>query len=233
MKGPFSGNPSTATGSAGLRGSERQAAQSEIPDSQHGDVVARIERDHVRRQSAAGLQLDDGVVLTRDDVGRSHDEIGPRGPAGALHSDVRKPSRARARRWVTRDARRPRARRPRVRRRDRRRPGPRWSGRDRSAPSTFSTSVGGMNFVQPLQERRALRTAAKVGLPGQQSSATAPSTQTTASPLSAPSTRPPVASKVVSLGLRTLERSADPASVPSVSSRIAPTAAPARAASGV
>jgi hypothetical protein len=74
--------------SAGPGRSERQAAQSEIPHSKDGDVVARIERHHVRRQSAAGLELDDGVLLTRNDMGRSHDEIGPRGPAGPLHSDV-------------------------------------------------------------------------------------------------------------------------------------------------
>ena len=65
------------------------------------------------------------------------------------------------------------------------------------------------------------------------SSATAPSTQTIASPANAPSTSPPNESNVLSRGLRIRERSARPASVPSVSSRIAPTAAPASAASGV
>ena len=74
--------------SAGLGRRERQAAQPEIPHSKDGDVVARIERHDVRRQAASGLELDDGVLLARNDVSRSHDEIRPRGPAGPLHSDV-------------------------------------------------------------------------------------------------------------------------------------------------
>jgi hypothetical protein len=58
-------------------------------------------------------------------------------------------------------------------------------------------------------------------------------TQTTASPATVPSTSPPAESNVLSCGLRILVRRPAPASVPSVSKRIAPTAAPARAARGV
>ena len=68
VKGPFSGKSEHGHRSAGPGRRERQAAQSEIPHSKDGDVVARIERHHVRRQPAAGLEFDDGVLLTRDDV---------------------------------------------------------------------------------------------------------------------------------------------------------------------
>ena len=111
-------------------------------------------------------------------------------------------------------------------------PGPAIVGNGSMRASALSRSVGGMTLFRRCSKAEPCAPRRRSVWPGK-SSATAPRTQTSVSPASAPRTSPPVESNVLSFGLSIRVRSAAPASVPSVSSRIAPTAAPARAASGV
>ena len=119
-----------------------------------------------RRAVAPDRQLDDGIALPGDDVGGGHDQIRLRDPAGAFDADPAGQAEH------AHDARRSAAdadgvREARVRRRDLRcRDG---DGRERVDACQRIQHVGGRDqLIEPLQQRRPLSAAPKVGLPGEQ-----------------------------------------------------------------
>jgi hypothetical protein len=66
-------------------GPERYA---EVLHAKHGDVVPAVEQDDLSGQASTRLELDDGVVLARDNVRGGDDEVGRRDPAGPFDADA-------------------------------------------------------------------------------------------------------------------------------------------------
>ena len=166
VNGPFSGKPSTATAVPAFAEAMGKGRRPRFAHAQHRDVVATVERDHVGGESPAGLQLDHGVALSRDDVGRGHDQIRLRHPAGAFDADsAGHPEHTHDAGRGAADA--DRARQARVGRRDRR-----GRARDRREGVDARQRIQHLRrrdeLVQPLQQSRALGAATKIGLPREQ-----------------------------------------------------------------
>ena len=179
---------------------------------QDRDVVAAVERDHVGRNARARLQLDHGVLLSRDYMRSRHDQIRPPDPAGALDTDAAGSAenandarrRARERRPRARDAG-PEARPERRVRRS--------SGTDRCGRAHSRISAGGTNSFS--RWRSAERCAPRRGRSAPAAGARPPRAPTRPrGPRAAPRTSPPVASNVLSLRRRTRERRAEPGQRP-------------------
>ena len=90
VSGPFSGIPEDRDGRARPRvGDPERRRRRGSAHAQHGDVVARVERDDVGAvQAAAARDLHRRVVLSRDDVRGGDDEPRRREPAASLDADT-------------------------------------------------------------------------------------------------------------------------------------------------
>ena len=183
----------------GTRPARKPAGNGRRPRSRTRSTATSLRRSNATTSAGslpAGLQLDDGVALSRDDVGRGHDQIRLRHPAGALDAD----SAGHAEH--THDARRGAADADRVRQASGRaarpaRPGPVIAGNGSMRASAFSTSVGRDELVQPLQQtptpaRRGEGRSAPAAAARRPRAPTRPRR-----PAKAPRISPPVASNVL------------------------------------
>ena len=151
-------------GGAGLGVASGSGAQSESRTRRTATSLCGSNATTCRRGSARRTQLDDGVLLARDDVRGRHDEIGPRDPAASLHADAARRSEHAHHTAAPRGAT-PRRARAGVGRQRRARPGRRSTGTGRCARAGRARRAAGRS-VEPLDDRRALSTAAKLRLPG-------------------------------------------------------------------
>jgi hypothetical protein len=132
--------------------------------SEHGDVVAGIERRGDGAQSLSIGELDERVGLPRDDVSRRDDEAARADPTGPFHAEATGGSDY-AYDAVARGDHDRRLRQPRIRwRHARRLSGERREGIDSGEDSEQLT--GRHEVIEPAEHRRSLGSAPQAGLAG-------------------------------------------------------------------
>ena len=191
---------------------ERRAAR-RLAHAKHRDVVLLVERDDRRAQPARRVTpLDDGVVLARDDVRRGDDELTARRPSRYRRSEAaRGPEHAHD--AGRRAANSRRAQQRRIGRRDARQ-GPAMLGNGSTRARIRSSFDGGTAVVEPLQDERFLRRAAKLLLTRDQQRRRADAPRRGRAPTAAPSNNPPIESSARSGGITSAPRTVLPASAP-------------------